>query len=126
MTEEIWKPIFIANGNTLRTNYEVSSLGRIRCKDTFFGIRRGPDNRNRIRKTPPDLKGHLTVSLYTNGTPHTLRVARLVGKEFCHDFAPSRRPVYLDGDKSNCAASNLKWVPQKEITGLPFSKNPKP
>jgi hypothetical protein len=117
MTEEFWKPILIGGR---KTNYEVSSLGRIRCNGSFFEIQR--TRRNFIKKTPADSNGHLTVQLSADGVPNNLRVARLVGQAFCREFRPWLRPLYLDGNKANCAASNLQWVPQSAVTGIPFSK----
>lgn len=96
---------------------EVSNRGRVR---KLVAMKRPV-----YYKLVPDMTGHLTFQFTHKGMPHKMRVARLVGDAFCPDFSPERRAVYLDGDRSNCRADNLKWTSVSEITAHPYSRNPK-
>lgn len=95
--------------------YEVSNTGKIRMV---------------WRKTPislsKDSNGHLVFNVNIDGVQGSRRVARAVGEAFCPSYKPHLRPIYRDGDKTNCIPSNLKWVPQSKVTGHPYSRNPKP
>lgn len=43
-------------------------------------------------------------------------VSRLVGRAFCPEFREHLRPVHINGDRSDCRASNLRWVTVREVT----------
>ena len=43
-------------------------------------------------------------------------VSRLVGKAFCPEFREELRPIHINGDKTDCRASNLRWVPASAVT----------
>jgi hypothetical protein len=43
-------------------------------------------------------------------------VSRLVGRAFCPEFREDLRPVHINGDRSDCRASNLRWVSISSIT----------
>jgi len=58
--------------------------------------------------------------------PNSVRIARLVGAAFCPDFRADLLPKHINGDKTDCRAKNLLWVPRREVTGNPYSINPKP
>lgn len=73
-----------------------------------------------------DCMGALICAVRVAGIPNNVRIARLVGEAFCPDFEPSLRPIHRDGDRSNCHACNLRWVPQSMVTGVPYSKSPRP
>ena len=118
MTER-WKPVVInfshGFGRKVETPYEISCNGKLRHKF-----------RRKNLKPNIDIHGSLTAQIKTSdGVPLTVRISRLVGQAFCPSFKPHLRPVYRDGDKTNCSASNLKWVAQSKVTGVPYSKNPK-
>lgn len=112
MSTEKWKPIKGFH------NKFVSNHGRVRW------LR--PLDRTVYYRTYPTATGALSLQIKEDGIPHNLRLSRLVGEAFCSDFHPSLVTAYKDGDKSNCAASNLRWVRRAEITGHPFSRNPRP
>jgi hypothetical protein len=96
-------------------DYQVSDRGRIRrASDGFI---------YRLTTAP---QGYRTLTLTIKRCPQTLRIARIVGAAFCPDYHRSLFPVYLDGQKANCAASNLKWVPRSAVTGSPYSVNSRP
>jgi hypothetical protein len=106
MKQETWKKI------EDHETYEVSDFGRLK------------NSRGTILKVG-FIAGGLATTLCENNTMAHVRVARLVGRAFCPGYRKGLIPVYKDGDRHNCAASNLKWVPRSEIAGVPYSKNPK-
>ena len=84
-------------------SYSVSNLGRIRL-----------DRLDRILHPSRNQHGHLKVNLVKDGATYTRHVNQLVGKAFNgeptrHDFISI---IHLDGDKTNCEASNLDWRPR--------------
>ncbi len=104
---ELWKTTSISK------RHEISNLGRVRM------IRKGAAPI--YRKISIGAKGKLRVQIDSD----QCQVARLVGEAFCKSFKPELRPVYRDGNSLNCCASNLKWVSQSQVTGAPYSRNPK-
>ena len=96
--------------------YEVSNLGNVR-KLLPFG-------RTHQRTVSMD-RGHNVIQIKQDGICHSLRISRLVGAAFCKDFKQEFRPIFKDGNKANCQALNLKWVPVSQVTGIPYSRNPK-
>ena len=55
-------------------------------------------------------KGYPVVGLCRNGKSHTYQLHRIIAK--CFVAKPDGREFinHKDGDKGNCAASNLEWV----------------
>ena len=106
MKKERWKPV------PGFPNYEVSDHGRIRTSD-------------RIIRTFL-VSGGLAFTATKNGTPSSLRVARLVGRAFCKDYGRKLYPLYRDTDRTNCHWRNLMWVPRGGVSGNPYSKTPRP
>jgi len=88
---------------------EVSNLGRVRKNGVVKRIT-GTATQRRV------------VYLIEKGDQTTASVSRLVGAAFCPDFREWLRPLYLDGDKRNCAASNLRWVTASEIAFRPIGE----
>lgn len=103
-TKERWKPV------PGYPNYEVSDHGRIRNGD------------GRILRTFL-VSGGLAFTAVKNGTPSSLRVARLVGQAFCKDYGEKLYPRYVDLDRTNCHWRNLMWVPRAAVTRVPYTKN---
>lgn len=95
--------------------YEASTQGRIRVRKT-----------GRILPTYPDKYGALVVNTCYRGVQTSKRVARLVGETWSNAYNQKLRPTYRDGNRANCAATNLKWVPVSQVTKAPYSTNPKP
>lgn len=95
--------------------YEVSNLGRVRLRWE-----------RKLVKIQTDPRGILKVNTCYNGVQASRTIARLVGEAWCPRFKAELRALHKDGDRSNCSALNLKWVIQSKVTGLPFSRNPKP
>jgi hypothetical protein len=90
--EEIWINI---NGFE---NYQVSSLGRIKSL-----------NKNLILKPALNNNGYVHVSLYKNKRYYTKTVHTIVAKTFI--LNPNNLPEvnHIDGNKKNCAVTNLEW-----------------
>ena len=105
MTNEQWK--------TVATNpdYEVSNLGQVRKGE-------------RIMKSFQTKKGDIILSLWDKklGFAENVRVSRLVGRAFNPKFKPHLRAKFIDGDKGNCSASNLKWMSVAEVTTIPYGE----
>ena len=106
--EEIWKPIAGYHGL-----YDVSSLGRVRSYHTL-GRKRRPTSRRKLSdpETPYRMLkpiannyGYLKVTLRKDQTSTQCVVSHLV----LAAFSVSHRVCYLDGDKTNLAASNLSY-----------------
>jgi len=103
---EIWKDI-----KEYEDHYEVSSLGHIRTKE-----RRVPckgDNKTRlikakIRKTFPNKKGYLIVTLSKQNVLKTFTVHQLVGQAFIPGFIQGMELNHKDGKPGNPAAANLE------------------
>lgn len=83
-------------------NYLVSNTGKVRRKNSLTD------------KPLRDNDGYLVTDLYKDGKRKTVRVHRLVAKEFIPN--PSDKPAinHKDGDKYNNNVSNLEWVTSKE------------
>lgn len=76
--------------------------------------------RNGVRRElsrPVNASGMLTVQLPTReGFKLTRTVSRLVGAAFCPDYVPNGvYAEFQDGNRHNCAASNLKWFTRGEL-----------
>ena len=97
--------------------YEVSDHGRIRTKEGRTS--------DRIIRTFL-ISGGLAFTATKNGTPSSLRVARLVGRAFCKDYGEKLYARYRDTDRTNCHYRNLMWVPRGGVSGTPYSKTPRP
>ncbi len=104
---EEWRPVV---GN--ETEYEVSSLGRVRRIGRARGAQVGHIMRlwasGRRRNQP---KGYLHVGIHNKGRS----IARLVLEAFV-GVAPADQPQanHIDGDTHNNHLTNLEWVSQGE------------
>ena len=106
MPKELWKPVPGLPGR------EISNLGR---------LRHGP----RIYRTGCYGTNGRSATVKINSVPTNVRIARLVGAAFCDDYQPDRLPVHRNKDKGDCRAINLQWVPRSQVTGIPYSRNPR-
>lgn len=99
---EEWKPIKGYEGL-----YEVSNMGRV--KSLHHG-------KERILRTPDNLRGYKSVWLAKQTIREVKRVHRLVAEAFIPN--PMNLPVvnHLDGDKHNNCISNLEWCTSRENT----------
>lgn len=83
-------------------DYAVSEEGDIYNMKT--GVR---------RKISMNQHGIPKIALYRRRALFTRSVAVLVAETFCERPSPRHdTPIHLDGDRSNCRASNLMWKPR--------------
>ncbi len=85
------------------TNYEVSSVGRIRNSKT-----------GRILKLRTRKDGYLDVCLSKNGTTKRFLVHRLVAEAFFENPAGKRTVDHIDSDQKNNCLSNLRFATHSE------------
>src|SRR5262245_42218637 len=101
---ELWKPV-----SGFEEFYEVSNLGRVRRsgnpKGTFIG---------RVLKPFPTKKGYLMVRLCRDGTECDRPVHLLVARAFIGEPPAGYQADHIDGNKGNCAATNLEYVTGSE------------
>jgi hypothetical protein len=108
---EIWKPV-----PGYETLYEVSNQGLVRSLDRMCLAGPGGCRRLTGQILKPKLCGRrLMVSLCRGGKAKLFSVAELVAKRFVRKYTVDRIVIHKDGDRRNCAASNLKLVSSKEI-----------
>jgi hypothetical protein len=107
--EEIWKPIAGYVGL-----YDVSNLGRVRSYHTFGCKKRSATGKRkqasqgsscRILKPVAVTKGYLKVTLRKCNTSEDRFISQLV----LETFAGKPIVYYIDGDKTNLAAGNLRY-----------------
>lgn len=89
---EIWKDIVGYD------NYEVSTLGRVRNKDT-----------GKCFKGSPDKDGYLRVCLTFNKKETTHKIHRLVAIAFLPNFYAHLTVNHKDRNKTNNKLWNLEW-----------------
>ena len=89
MEQEIWKTC------PLEPNYEVSSSGRVRNKDT-----------KHVKSLRYDNNHYLRVTLYPSGKTYT--VHKLVATTFL-EKGDATQVNHKDGNKENNRVSNLEW-----------------
>lgn len=101
---EEWRPVVGYEGT-----YSVSSLGRIRRDLGSAGTRAGRILKPSLKKT-----GYLYVDLSSYGVVRSLRLHVLVAAAFIGPRPDDRAVNHQDGQKANCAASNLEYVTHSE------------
>lgn len=98
MIDEIWKPLPIF------PNHEVSNLGRVRCippEDAYHS--RGVYELKQYPRYAP------RVQVGIDGKHIAISVAKAVLLAFIGECPPEHVITYADGNKSNCALSNLSY-----------------
>lgn len=99
--------------------YEVSDRGRLR---SF----RGPGSRwghrgsttAKILRSSPNSKGYLVnVLLQDDGSRHTKHLHRIVIEHFGPPQPENTECSHRDGNKANCAATNLLWETHRRNMG---------
>jgi len=112
---------------TLLTHFQVT-MKPSPSYPGYFVTREGviTNRRGHVLRQFADTYGSLKVTVDTPAYKGSATVARMVGEVFCRSFDKSLRALHRDGDKTNCRASNLKWVPVSKVARAPFSKNPRP
>ena len=101
---EIWKQ------TTIREDYEVSNLGRVRRKKRSPRHKRVYPEDYHILKPKVQKNGYLFVRLGYK----EMRIHRLVAIAFLDNPNNKAEVNHLDGDKFNNCLSNLEWATKKE------------
>jgi hypothetical protein len=108
MNEEIFLPV-----NGFEELYEISNLGRLKSlpKTRGANFQKLPE---KILKLQMHTGGYSMIMLNKNGVKKRFFIHRLVAIHFVPN--PNNLPEvnHIDGDKLNCAASNLEWVTRLE------------
>lgn len=83
-------------------DYAVSEMGDV------HNIRTGLP-----RKTSENQQGVVKISMYVGNRLYTRSVAVLVAENFCDGRSDIfDTPIHLNGDRTDCRASNLQWRPR--------------
>jgi hypothetical protein len=106
--DEIWKPVFGLEGL-----FSVSNLGRVRSEPRTCEAGRG-----RTRRVPGRIRapfthkerGYLGLNLSVDGVHKTYDVHTLVAEAFIGPRPDGMECAHNDGNRMNCAASNLRWA----------------
>ena len=123
MTEEIWRDIQGYEGL-----YQVSTLGRVKSMDIkvecyptskkpYTQLRKG-----RILKTFRHTNNQLVVHLYKDGESKYKLIHRLVAETFLENPMNYEWVEFIDGDRTNLTADNLKWVSSSTILKKSYKK----
>jgi hypothetical protein len=97
--------------------YEVSSLGLVRRVGNAAksGNGRGGGARlGRVLALTPHNGGYVHVQLWKDGTPTTRLVHLVVAAAFLGPCPDGLEVNHEDGDKSNCAVTNLEYLTRPE------------
>lgn len=104
-TQEQWKPITRYKEFEFKGNYEISSWGNIRNRETkkeLATYSNGSGN------------GYLKTKIYdTKGKRRALYIHRLVALYFL-EALPGCEINHIDGNSRNNSVSNLEWITHKE------------
>lgn len=95
MKEELWKVI------PFESNYEVSTLGRVRNAST-----------TQVKSLRLDKYGYLRVTLYPSGKTYSIH--RLVGEVWLTKAEESLQINHKDFNKTNNHVNNLEWCSVRE------------
>lgn len=109
---ELWKPIPGYEGL-----YEVSNKGRVRSVPhpgiTPTGY---PYMTRSVIRKPKMVKGRWRVTLVKNNHRDTIQLARVIALAWIDGYADGLTVDHIDGDKTNNAISNLRWLSRAENT----------
>ena len=101
MDGEIWKPI------EEFPPFEVSNFGRIRNSENFFE-----------KKINIDQNGNPVARFTKNHQTKTRGLAKMVGDAFIPHSHKMTQPSFKDGNKLNCRADNIEYIPAKGLEAM--------
>lgn len=101
-TTELWKEVLDF------PRYKISTFGRL------LGCGKNNWKNKGILRPQYDEKGYLRVRLYNEGGVKTLKVHRLVAREFIENPLNKPHVNHIDGKRDNNILSNLEWVTMSE------------
>lgn len=94
--------------------YEVSNMGRVRCRRSANGRGDFSETPRILKQSPFADSKYMRVGLYRDGKPCTKRVHVLVLEAFVGPRPAGFDACHRDDDQSNNALSNLKWGTRRE------------
>lgn len=100
--------------------YEVSFLGRVRSLDRVVSVSASGairsakkpycrSKRGTVLSQSTDTRGYRMVGLHLDGVHLVVRVHRIVCEAFHGSPPPAADAAHNDGNRTNNAASNLRW-----------------
>lgn len=101
---ETWLPV-----QGYETNYEVSSLGRIRSLNASRNYQAG-----HIMAPSSNRYGYYVVNLRRDGTSHGVSLHRLVAKAFIPNPQQLPQVNHKNGVKTDNRVQNLEWVSARQ------------
>lgn len=109
---EIWKDVLGYEGL-----YEVSNKGRVRSvsHEAFTPTNGRYKTEPRIKKTSRH-NGRVFVTLVKGSKRHKIQLARVIALAWVDGYADGLTVDHIDGDKTNNAISNLRWLSRAENT----------
>ena len=109
-TNERWKPI-----SGYEDNYEINTLGKIRCKYTLKCIRVGKFNLvEKFLSTRINNWGYEEVRLFKEGKTSTKFIHKLLGQAFIPNEDNKLFINHKNGIKTDNQLANLEWVTHSE------------
>lgn len=108
---EVWKPVVGWEGL-----YEVSNFGRIRSmpRTVIRSNGRRLTIAKKIISAPPNSRGYPSCSLWRNNKATPVAVHVVVARAFHGECPPGKEVRHLDGKKTNCRQSNLRYGTHSE------------
>lgn len=99
-----------------KERYLVSDYGDVWRVDRFDGTY--------LYLAQLETRGYTKAGLHMTHFPHcTVPTAKVVASAFVDGYAPGRdRIIFLDGNKANDSAENLKWATYKEVMQNYYAK----
>ena len=120
---EIWKSVHGWEGL-----YRVSNYGRIKSltREVRSVSKGGGEHRrtvpDRILKPYPTIEGQLTIRLCRDGAQISVLMQKLVAESFLGPRPKGHETCHLNGDRSDNAVWNLKYVTRRENVAIAMAR----
>ena len=110
--KELWKPVV-----GWEDLYEASNKGRIRSvSHEAFTPTNGRYKTEPCIKKHQTIKGREYVTLVRGKERHKVQVARVIALAWIDGYSEGMTVDHIDGDKTNNALSNLRWLSRADNT----------